>query len=919
MPTATVKKKINKLLTDKKSSAKTGAITKNAYSTLQQTITEKDILLSLNNDIAAVRDKKDILQLIHPKLKQLFNTDDIFICCYDAAQQTLNPVVRVGGKNRNKHRDYERIINTNFPVNDGFIDTILNSKEPLVFDIDEVLRMPTPPGYMKISKTTGLAETLSQSLYHADELIGIITLWSEKKNFFTHRHKKLIAQIAGQISIIIINILANEEIKRREAEKSLLLSLSNEMAMVRGHEDLAKIINQKLKKLFLISDFTIVAINENKLTYGAFLYDQADCLYEKKREYLENLFNNFKFEAGLYDVVLAADEPVVFNIAEIMKRETVPGHIQFFHSLGIAEIVGTALRIGNDDIGILWIQPEKANCFDAVNQHVFKAVCSQISIALANIIANEDIQRRQEEKEILLLLSNDIASIRNRTDLLGIITKQLKKLFNYNDASIIILNKKEKNYSAFVLDMEERRTSHEECLPNSTGTYPIADGICNTILHAGQPIILHYREVLKNPAAPSWAFFLHKTGINEMVCVTLKDGNEDIGAFFLHSETENYFKEYQLNLVQGIAYQLSVALANVLANEKIAMQLEEINHYKSQLEEENIYLQQQIEKVYNYSEIIGSGPGMQKVFHLISQVSFANSTVLILGETGTGKELIARAIHNASPRKNKLMVKVNCAALPPNLIESELFGHERGSFTGATERRIGKFELANHSTLFLDEIGELSPEVQVKLLRALQEKEIERIGGKAPIKIDVRIITATNRNLQKEVDDGNFRSDLFYRLNVFPITMPPLRERKEDIPELVTHFIARYARAAGKKISTLSRKVMKELMDYKWPGNVRELEHLVERTVLITDGDIIKTIHLPVIEQNKLKNKQADLYIKTIEENEREHILEVLQKCEGRIFGKNGAADVLGVPVSTLNSRIKKLGIKKEQLFFVKK
>ena len=227
---------------------------------------------------------------------------------------------------------------------------------------------------------------------------------------------------------------------------------------------------------------------------------------------------------------------------------------------------------------------------------------------------------------------------------------------------------------------------------------------------------------------------------------------------------------------------------------------------------------------YNYRDLIGAGLEMQHVFYMLSQVSITQSTVLILGETGTGKELIARAIHNASPRRNKLMVKVNCATLPPNLIESELFGHERGSFTGAVERRIGKFELANHGTLFLDEIGELPPGLQVKLLRAIQEKEIERIGGKHTIKTDVRIIAATNRNLQKEVAEGRFRSDLFYRLNVFPIVLPPLRERKEDIPLLAAHFIDRFARTAGKKNVRLSSTAMKQLDAYNWPGNVRELD-----------------------------------------------------------------------------------------------
>ena len=298
----------------------------------------------------------------------------------------------------------------------------------------------------------------------------------------------------------------------------------------------------------------------------------------------------------------------------------------------------------------------------------------------------------------------------------------------------------------------------------------------------------------------------------------------------------------------------------------------------------------------------------------MSQVASSNSTVLILGETGTGKELIARAIHNTSPRKDKVMVKVNCAALPANLIESELFGHEKGSFTGAYTLRIGKFELANKSTLFLDEIGELSMELQVKLLRVLQEKEIERIGGKHSIKVDVRIITATNRNLQKEVKEGRFRSDLFYRLNVFPVTLPSLRQRKEDLPLLVPHFIDRFSRNTGKKITGVSSRAMKEIMAYQWPGNIRELEHLIERLVLLAEGPIIKSTHLPLFESfEATPEPPADRGVQTITEMEKDHIVRVLEQCNWKVSGIGGAAEVLQIPNTTLHSKMKKLGIFKKR------
>jgi formate hydrogenlyase transcriptional activator len=331
-----------------------------------------------------------------------------------------------------------------------------------------------------------------------------------------------------------------------------------------------------------------------------------------------------------------------------------------------------------------------------------------------------------------------------------------------------------------------------------------------------------------------------------------------------------------------------------------------------QLQEQQICLMEGIETNEYFPEIIGRSSELEQTLRLISRVAPTNSTVLILGETGTGKELVARAIHDNSSRKAKSMVKVNCATLPANLIESELFGHERGSFTGALDRRIGRFELADKSTLFLDEIGEMPLELQVKLLRALQEKEIERIGGRSTIKVDVRIIAATNRNLEEEVEAGRFRADLYYRLNIFPISLPSLRDRREDIPLLATHFIQKLSKKVGTKITKISKYVIDQILGYDWPGNIRELEHAIERSILLSDDNILRQIHLPNRRQKETaKSSDNGVIVKTIEQNEREHIINVLKQCRGRVAGDKGAAEFLGIPPSTLSSKLKRLGIQK--------
>ncbi|WAC14822.1 sigma 54-interacting response regulator [Dyadobacter pollutisoli] len=317
-------------------------------------------------------------------------------------------------------------------------------------------------------------------------------------------------------------------------------------------------------------------------------------------------------------------------------------------------------------------------------------------------------------------------------------------------------------------------------------------------------------------------------------------------------------------------------------------------------------------QVNTFEGIIGQSHLLLNVFDLISQVAPVDTSVLITGESGTGKERVADTIHALSMRKTQPLIKVNCAALPTNLIESELFGHEKGAFTGAFEKRTGRFEQANNGTIFLDEIGDMPLETQVKLLRVLQQKEIERLGGKAPVKVDIRIIAATNRNLEKEVAEGRFRLDLYYRLNVFPIQMPSLSDRKEDIPLLVDHFLQYYGRKTGKKITGVSEKGLRALALYDWPGNIRELENVIERSVLLAKGTLIDQIILPTNSVAKVSGKSEEARLKTIFENERDHIIAVLKKCNGRIRGSQGAAEILDIPPSTLGSKMKKLGIKRD-------
>ena len=343
--------------------------------------------------------------------------------------------------------------------------------------------------------------------------------------------------------------------------------------------------------------------------------------------------------------------------------------------------------------------------------------------------------------------------------------------------------------------------------------------------------------------------------------------------------------------------------------ESLQAAFEEIKQLEERLRAENIYLQQEVAREYNFGEIIGQSNAISYVFFRVEQVAPQDTTVLLLGETGTGKGVVARAIHSRSTRKDRQMITVNCTAMPANLIESELFGREKGAFTGANARQMGRFELADRGTIFLDEIGEMPLDLQSKLLRVIQDGEFERLGSPRTIKVDVRIIAASNRNLEEEIEYGRFREDLFYRLNVFPITIPPLRQRKEDIPLLVNHFVAKFNKKIGKKIDTIPNETLHVLQEYHWPGNVRELESVIERAVITSQGTTLQL--LDRLATNRRTRDQSGEDVKALAELEQGHILHVLQKTGWRIEGQNGAAVLLGLNPSTLRARMRKYGIRR--------
>lgn len=415
-----------------------------------------------------------------------------------------------------------------------------------------------------------------------------------------------------------------------------------------------------------------------------------------------------------------------------------------------------------------------------------------------------------------------------------------------------------------------------------------------------QPLILN--RIDRWPFALESVRHLTSAGMRSGIWVPLVHRERTLGALAVTSRNENAFTQHDAEVLGQLAGQVAMALNNALAFKQIA-------ELRDRLNQEKEYLESEINLENRYEDIVGESKGLRRVLKEIETVTPTDATVLIQGESGTGKELLARAIHRLSPRSERTFIKLNCAAIPAGLIESELFGHEKGAFTGALNRKIGRLELAHEGTLFLDEIGELPLDLQPKLLRALQEREIERLGGSRPIPVNIRLIAATNRDLAKMVAERTFRADLYYRLKVFPVFAPPLRERIEDIPLLVRHFVSKHSRRMGKVIETIPKETMEAFIAWPWPGNIRELENFLERAVILSRGAVL---YAPLAELETTKEVQEEeMQNPTLHAAERDHILRVLRETGGQVGGEDGAAARLGLKRTTLNSKLKKLGIER--------
>jgi formate hydrogenlyase transcriptional activator len=564
-------------------------------------------------------------------------------------------------------------------------------------------------------------------------------------------------------------------------------------------------------------------------------------------------------------------------------------HGEFLNELGIASTCVLPLARGERRLGALSIGSTHPHAYLEEEVRFLSLVADQIALAIDAAVNFHLSRQAQDRLKLILDLTNQVVSNLNFEELLRTISASVRQVMRCDAAAIMLPDPDGAHLRVHALDFPDRRGFFTEQV-----LIPIANSMPGETYQSGKPWVLNRLDPAEVP--PEMYAKALGEGISSFCDMPLISRNRSLGVLALASREENAFDRETTAFLSQVAQQVAIGVENALAYGEIA-------DLKDKLAQEKLYLEDEIRGEMDFEGIVGQSSALRHVLNLVETVAPSDSTVLLLGETGTGKELIARAIHERSRRKARTFVKLNCAAIPTGLLESELFGHERGAFTGAIAQKVGRLELADQGSLFLDEVGDIPIEIQPKLLRALQEREFERLGSNRTKKVDVRLVAATNRDLEKMMENREFRSDLYYRLNVFPIRIPPLRERPEDIPLLVRYFTQKYGRLMNKEIESIPAASMRKLLSWHWPGNIRELENFIERSVILTHGAALQA---PIAE---LTNGRTTPLAGTREGNERDEIVRILKTTKGRVAGTDGAAARMGLKRTTLIARMKKLGV----------
>lgn len=665
-----------------------------------------------------------------------------------------------------------------------------------------------------------------------------------------------------------------EESRRYDA----LLEIADLMVLHLGLPDLLVALSERLHKvtLFELAHFSLHDSKNNVMRVH--MWEGRD---------LKALPAIFDVDESVGGWVWKNQKPVVMSDVDMdsrfgtVRRELKQRNIR---SYCVLPLTTAQTRFGGLGLGT-----SRPNAYEEADLRLLSRVAKLVALALESSFNRETLQREKAGLQTLLEVHTTLTSSLDLHRLFPLISSALRRVVRHDYVSLAVRDRSSKSLRLYSLD----HNSHELTQSETTRSCPAYRAF-------DERTIKTFRRKDATEDHNELAMLMAEQGIKVLCCVPLLTASGALGTLNVGIGSDEGFDDTDIAILKQVASQLAVALDNAQA-------YREIQELKDKLAKEKLYLEDEIRSELNFEEIVGESATLRRVLAQAKTVAPSGATTLILGETGTGKELLARAIHRMSTRKDNSFIKLNCAAIPTGLLESELFGHERGAFTGAINQKVGRLELADKGTLFLDEIGDIPLELQPKLLRVLQDQEFERLGGTRTIRVDVRLIAATNRDLIKSVADHEFRSDLYYRLNVFPIVMPPLRERGSDVLQLVRYFVQKLARRMDKKIETIPTETMRAFTEWSWPGNVRELENFIERCVILTEGTVLRA---PLAELRAIE-PQAESE-GTLIEMERRHIIRTLKETHGVIAGERGAAARLGLKRTTLQSRMQRLNINRK-------
>jgi len=589
-----------------------------------------------------------------------------------------------------------------------------------------------------------------------------------------------------------------------------------------------------------------------------------------------------------------------FIVGDPNEAKRFPRAMRVLLDNGLKSFCSLPLTTARRKIGTLNLGSSHAEAYQPSGLAILKMVAAQVAVAVENALNYEEaralqqeVTRERDRLQLLLDVNNAVVSNLALSELFRAIPASVRNAMQCDAACLSLPDREQTQLRVYGLDFPAGKGFMQDQM-----VLPMAGSSPGTAYQTGKPVLF---GAAPKSLAPVALKVNAEEGFESGCFLPILRGNRTLGVLHLLDRKKDAFSEEDVDFLRQVASQVGIALEN-------ALEFSELSESKDRLEEEGLYLRDEIRTEHHFEDILGNSTGLRQVLRQVETVAPNETTVLIQGETGTGKELVARAIHALSTRRDNIFVKLNCAAIPLGLLESELFGHERGAFTGAISRKVGRFEIAHKGTLFLDEVGDIPLELQPKLLRVLQEQEFERLGGTRSIRTDVRLVAATNRDLSRMVEQGTFRADLYYRLNVFPIHIPALRERRDDIPILVRYLVDKFAKSMNRKINRVPDSVMDALTRYAWPGNIRELQNFIERAVILSEGSSLRPPLAELRESKSKSNAGA-----TLKEVERKHVLQVLRDTDWILGGPSGAAARLGIPRTTLIYRMRRLGIERSR------